>query len=250
VWYDEALGLRSKRPFCAQIQARDNNWPKFEESLRFLAVRSVISTDSGTIRPPGTVKGANPLRSTAIEKPTPPPTHCNADQAFGDAIDEYSQRGLRYANSVLRSLADAEEVVQEAFCRLLMSRHRADPYDDVSAIFFTTIRNLCVDVIRRRRRRPTMSIADVATEPCAGDTGELAELQRVVRDAIDELPQNWADALRLRVDGDLRYDEISMILRCSKSQVRTWIYRARRQLEQELVKQELVTNNLPSRPQR
>lgn len=145
---------------------------------------------------------------------------------------------------MLRNSADAEEVVQEAFCRLLISRHRVEDSDEFAAVFFATVRNLCVDVIRRRQRRPTMSIVDLATESKesaeAEGSGELALLQRAIRDAIDKLPEQWSAALRLRIDGSLSYDKIAHVLNCSKAQVRTWIFRARRELERELTKQELL----------
>lgn len=134
--------------------------------------------------------------------------------------------------------------MQEAFCRLLMSRHRAEVSDNFAAVFFTTVRNLCIDVIRRRQKRPTMSIVEIASEPtCPSESNELAQLHGAIRDAIDSLPEQWADALRLRVDGKLPYDEIASVLKCTKPQVRTWIFRGRRQLERELAKQELLTDD-------
>jgi RNA polymerase sigma factor (sigma-70 family) len=127
---------------------------------------------------------------------------------------------------------------------MLMSRHCAADADTFAAVFFATVRNLCVDVIRHRQRRPTMSLIDVAVEPTsAGETDELAQLQRAIRDAIDDLPKPWADALRLRVDGNLAYDEIATVLKCTKPQVRTWIFRGRRQLERELAKLERLSDD-------
>ena len=166
------------------------------------------------------------------------------DRAFDEAFEEYSIRGLRYATSMLRSSADAEEVVQEAFCRLMLSRHKVEVTDDFAAVFFTTVRNLCMDLIRKRKRRPEVPIVKVseisANQSAPGSSDDVSVLKQAIQEAINDLPDNWADALKLRINANLSYEEISAVLKCTRSQVRTWIYRARRQLEQALVTQGLL----------
>ena len=74
-------------------------------------------------------------------------------------------------------------------------------------------------------------------ERLAGSDIERMEMQ--IGTLMDELPNQWADALRLKVDGGLSYDEIARSLECTRAQVRTWIYRARRKLEEQLSKSDL-----------
>ena len=90
-----------------------------------------------------------------------------------------------------------------------------------------------------------MPIMDVAAppDPVATDS-EVVRIERTIREAIDQLPTSWADALRLRIDGELSYDDISKVLKCTKAQVRTWIYRARRQLERDLAHEDFLIDTL------
>ena len=145
---------------------------------------------------------------------------------------ECSRQGLRFAHALLRNRSDAEEAVQEAFFRL----HKAGRHDD-SALrgrFFSTLRNHCIDRIRRKRVCKEVGDYPAVIDKAAGDSVEFSELAREVQLMIDELPENWSRALLLKVHGELSYEEIASATECSVAQVRTWIYRARRQLEEKL----------------
>jgi RNA polymerase sigma-70 factor (ECF subfamily) len=149
--------------------------------------------------------------------------------------EQFAERGLRYAYSIVRNVSDAEEAVQEAFCRQVQSGNNDLGVPHTAAIYFKTIRNLCIDVLRRRRRHVpfTAESAEVGSPRANAENG-MTELQSRIAAAMSKLPEEWSGALKLRVEASLRYDEIAGVLDCSYAQVRTWIYRARRQLEQEL----------------
>ena len=154
--------------------------------------------------------------------------------------EQFCERGVRYAYSILRNMADAEEAVQEALCRLLRQHRTPASLSQHAAVYFKIVRNLCIDQLRYRQR-----FEPLVTEPAdprgstdgfaagTGAAGELDALQDRISVAIASLPESWAAALRLRVDAGLRYDEIAGVLDCTPAQVRTWIFRARRQLERE-----------------
>ncbi len=153
------------------------------------------------------------------------------------------ERGASVCARLIDSEADCEEIVQEVFCRLLAAE---PPNGDgrsaldkdrrqFSALFFTSVRNLCIDRLRRRRIQPAPSaIADDVPDQEIEHPLVAGELRERVRTAITRLPESWRDALLLRIDGGLSYEQIAEALRCSKPQVRTWIFRARRQLAQQL----------------
>lgn len=64
----------------------------------------------------------------------------------------------------------------------------------------------------------------------------LERLEASVSTAIQDLPEEWAEALQLKVNANLSYDEIAKVLSATKNQVRMWIFRARKQLQAELKK--------------
>ena len=60
------------------------------------------------------------------------------------------------------------------------------------------------------------------------------ETVRRVRDAIDKLPDHYRSALVLCEYDNMPYAEIATTLGASVPQVKTWIFRARRQLAEML----------------
>ena len=87
------------------------------------------------------------------------------------ASDELVRRLLPQAHAVAWRLtgnrADAEDVVQEAFCRLWQHAPRFEPRASVSTWFLTIVRNLCMDRFRREVERADPSVLDDLVDPAA-----------------------------------------------------------------------------------
>jgi len=146
--------------------------------------------------------------------------------------------------SLLRRWADAEEVTQEAFCKLIQNGaiSKVDSESAARAILFTTVRNLSVDVLRKRGRRKFKPFDEqiITTKKSAHSETGLEQLDAGVSSAMQQLPEEWAEALRLKVSGGLSYEEIGNVLSATSGQVRMWIFRGRKRLHTELTKAGLL----------
>jgi RNA polymerase sigma factor (sigma-70 family) len=168
--------------------------------------------------------------------------------ALSVLYDRYAGPGVRYAHAILRDRGEAEEAVQEVFCRLLKPLRNGvvDPgRGGFGAFYFKALRNRCIDVMRRRSRsRRFLSLREAAAVPAPegaqGKEGGEIDLEAQVRKAMEALPSGQGDALKLRLEGGLSYEQIAQVLDCTKAQVRTWIFRARRNLEENLSREGLL----------
>jgi RNA polymerase sigma-70 factor (ECF subfamily) len=167
------------------------------------------------------------------------------ETGFRTLYDQYASKGLHYAQSILQNESDSEEAVQEAFCRLLkpLGKGKIEPeLGGFGAVFFQTLRNHCIDMLRRRRLRTHVSLETVAepgvTSPMPGH--DASGIERSVEAFLETLPDRHADALKLKLKGGLSYAQIAAVLGCTRAQVRTWIYRARRSLEDRFRKEGLI----------
>jgi len=158
---------------------------------------------------------------------------------------------LGFAYRYAQNSADAEDLVAEAFVRLYQQRGRLRHDTNVAAWLFTTLTNLCHNHHRWKRRHPTVAL-DAPAEPgdaagppravlglAAPEAGPDASLARdealeAVRAAIDALPHDLKVAMLLHHYEHLSYREIAAIARCSERGVETRLYRARKQLRQNL----------------
>ncbi len=126
-------------------------------------------------------------------------------QAALDVLyDRYHRQCFAFSLRILGSEPDAEEAVQETFVRVWRSAARYDPHRaGVSSWVLSITRNLCIDELRRRRRRaplaPALDLQD-DDHPSPDRTDESAErgiLGQQVRDALHALPGDQRSAIEL-----------------------------------------------------
>ncbi|MGH3103609.1 MAG: RNA polymerase sigma factor, partial [Gaiellaceae bacterium] len=133
----------------------------------------------------------------------------------------------RYALSVMRNAADAEDVTQTTFMNAWRALRRGEQPRSPHNWFIAIAHNVCRLRFRHVSRRPR----EVAFEPELAEAAEIesASAQDVL-DALAELPLNQREALVMRELEGRSYVEIAGIMGVSRSAVETLIFRARRSL--------------------
>ena len=71
-------------------------------------------------------------------------------------------------------------------------------------------------------------------EPAPAEAALQRERSRVLRDAMDKLPEQMRRCMRLRVEQDLKYREIAVALRLSPETVKAHLFQARKRLQEML----------------
>ena len=159
-------------------------------------------------------------------------------------VDAHAALLFRVAHSILRNPAEAEDVVQDTFLRVLQhttKAHKLDlpPIRDLRVWLVRITWNLAID--RRRRIRPDQlddqfAAALVAhTAPADQALSDARHIAAVLRE-IDRLPKSERHALLLSAIDDLSIAEISTLLHRTESAVRALLFRARTRLRQRLEK--------------
>ena len=122
---------------------------------------------------------------------------------------------LLFARQWVRSGADAEDIVQEAFVKFWRRNHNIDN----RALLYATVRSIALDLIRRdsrraRREAESYAEAEQAVEP----QFEIAnESQRLVGGAVDRLPHEQREVLVMKIWNDLTFAEIAEALGISQN---------------------------------
>lgn len=86
----------------------------------------------------------------------------------------------------------------------------------------------------REERDRAPGVEPAAADPAPGEGLLRRERARLVRAAIERLPEQMRRCLILRVYQDLRYREIAAVLRLSPETVKVHLFQARRRLHREL----------------
>ncbi len=140
------------------------------------------------------------------------------EAALGVLYDRYHRQCFAFSIRILGSEGDAEEAVQETFVRVWRSSAQYDSSRAaVSSWLLSITRNLCVDELRRRRRRaPQAPPLSGPGEPAASDrTDEEAERRiqgQQVRAALQSLPSDQRSAIELVYFHGLTSNEVGRLL--------------------------------------
>jgi RNA polymerase sigma-70 factor (ECF subfamily) len=158
-------------------------------------------------------------------------------------VAEYSTTLYRVAYSVTRNAAEAEDIVQETFLRVLKHQNKLAEIRDARVWLVRIAWNLALDRKRRSKTRPeTEDIADMvrtlaATERRADDEVISSQEHARVLALIDQLPAKEREALLLSALEELSTPEIASICSTTESSIRSRIFRARRELATLLAKE-------------
>jgi len=152
-------------------------------------------------------------------------------------VRDYSGLLYRVALSVLRNPAEAEDVVQDAFLRVLQRRHSLAAVIDIRPWLVRIAWNLALDRVRRTRPDQMDDLfaaglvaADLPADQALAEAGQISQVLR----AMEHLPKKERQALLLSAIDELTTAEIGAVLGRSESSVRSLLFRARTHLRQRL----------------
>ncbi len=147
---------------------------------------------------------------------------------YNQTVDNHSDGLFRFALKTLKDKMQAEDIVQEAFARLW---EKKDTVQDGKAksYLFQTAYNLMVDFFRNEKKY-TDSIPPERSEKAFAPH----DIQHVLNQALDKLPDIQKTVLLLRDYEGYNYQEIGEITALTESQVKVYIFRARTAMKEYL----------------
>ncbi len=146
---------------------------------------------------------------------------------------------IAQARRILRSDADAAEVVQDAFLKFILAAPELDTADRAMAYLRTTVNNLCLNVIRATGSRPNLVAIDsdatqerlsaIAAENHIpmDETLAAAEDASLIREALSRLSETQRTALVMWEIEGRTTKEIATAIGTSEKNVRHVVQRAR-----------------------
>lgn len=145
------------------------------------------------------------------------------EQAFRLLFDTYNRRLFSFAEGLLKSAADAEEVVQEIFTRVWLNRASFSQVENAGQYLYQMVRNRVIDQIRKTARDKslqqqvwlTMTISDDSLEQHLKKK-ETAEL---IEQALAQLPEQKQKIYRLSREKEYTQDQIASLTGLSRSRV-------------------------------
>ena len=163
----------------------------------------------------------------------------NKDQSyiFKEHIWPLRDKMFRLAHRITLSQEEAEDVVQDTMERLWRERDNFSIINSIEAWTLRLVRNLSLDRLKRSGRYTVALDAERDAAPAASidQQMELEEKMRIVREAMDRLPEIQRSIMQLRDIEGKTYTEIADILQISESQVKVYLHRGREKVKKSLI---------------
>ena len=159
-------------------------------------------------------------------------------QDVTNLIDLHEQSLVRYAFSIIRNREIAREIVQDTFLKYLVVAIKPETPATKRAWLFRVCRNRAIDIIRKESKITTIAndfdLAVSHNNPERIAISQEINLQAL--QAIEKLPINQQEAIRLKFLNGFSYKEISSITGHSVSNVGFLIHAGLKQLRKSFKK--------------
>ncbi|MCC7051923.1 MAG: sigma-70 family RNA polymerase sigma factor [Gemmatimonadaceae bacterium] len=153
---------------------------------------------------------------------------------------------LRFARSLTRDQATAEDLVQDVYLTALRSWDQYDPGSNCRNWLFTICRHRFYRISSRAQRQVPVDDAEleslaVGALTASGTPGHFVELlerddlRESIRHAMVTLPEPFRDVALLVDWHELTYDAAATVLGVPVGTIRSRLFRARRILQQRLI---------------
>lgn len=159
-------------------------------------------------------------------------------KSFEALFRQYYQMLCTYALRFVKDPDTAEEIVQDLFYKLWEKRAELQINTSVKSYLYSAVHNRCLKFIEHRnvetkyRNYYLLHESEIDNEP--GDSASISELQGVIENTLNALPERCSRIFRLNRFEGLKYHEIALKLSISVKTVEANMGKALKLLRKNL----------------
>lgn len=145
---------------------------------------------------------------------------------YNQCVDNYADGIYRFVLKSIRDESQAQDIVQDTFARV-WEKAEGVPFEKAKSYLFTTAYHRLVDWTRTVGRSVRM---EEASHQAGASYNTYSDLSEVLEVGLSKLPEVQRTLVLLRDYEGYAYDEIGAITNLTESQVKVYIFRARKAL--------------------
>ncbi len=166
-------------------------------------------------------------------------------ESFELLLNRYRLPLVSYFVRMVRDRALAEDLAQEVFLRVYQARQRYQPEARFTTWLYRIATNLALNALRDRKTDDAPALEEdgegvprvariVDSRPTAEEQLMLSDRERLIREAIESLPEKQRVAVILHKYQEVDYRQIAKVLEVSESAVKSLLFRAYENLRTRL----------------
>ena len=149
----------------------------------------------------------------------------------------------RLAKRVVGETSEAEDVVQEVFVKVWNQRNELTEIANLEAWCMRLTKNLSIDKLRSKHRRTESLLPEfdqTDNEQTPYQLVETNDTMQQIENLMNALPEKQKMVMHLRDIEGLAYQEISDALEMPVNQVKVYLFRARKQMREEILTSKIL----------
>ena len=157
-------------------------------------------------------------------------------EEYNQAVDLYSDAIYRFVLKNCKDQDKSKDIVQDTYERLWRNHSNVN-FSKVKSYLFSTAYHTLIDSVRREKKRGDW--AEVKAKELS-HSNSYSDLNEMLHKALERLPEAQKMVVLLRDYEGYAYHEISEITGLSESQVKVYIFRARKFLKTFIGKMDVL----------
>jgi len=147
---------------------------------------------------------------------------------YNQCVDQFSDNVYRFILKNMKDEDKAKDIVQSTFEKLWMKADGVS-FKKAKSYIFSTAYHTMIDSFRKDKRMEGIEETE-AKEPSYNE--EYKGINEILEAGLQKLPQIQRSVILLRDYEGYTYEEIGKITELNESQVKVYIYRARRAMKE------------------
>lgn len=154
----------------------------------------------------------------------------NEPDAFSELVRRHQHIVFNVSYRYMRDNALAEDMSQEAFLKAyrLLKGFRGDC--SFSTWMYRVTCSVCLTELNRRKRRGEVELAPQHLNQLAEEPSYTGDMPEIIRRCVGKLPDRYSTIITLYYLKGISYDEIAEVMDIPMGTLKTWMFRARKQL--------------------
>lgn len=157
--------------------------------------------------------------------------------AFSELVRRHQHIVYNVSYRFMRDQALAEDMAQDAFLKAfrLLKGFRGDC--SFSTWMYRVTCSVCLTELNRRKRRGEVELLPTHAGEALSPQLESSDLPEHIRRCVGLLPDRYAQIITLYYLKGTNYDEIAQVMEIPMGTLKTWMFRARKQLRKIVEKE-------------
>ncbi|MCF6361368.1 MAG: RNA polymerase sigma factor [Cyclobacteriaceae bacterium] len=159
-------------------------------------------------------------------------------EAFKTRVLPVKDKLFRYTLRILKNEDEAKDVVQETLIKVWNKRDEMHAYENMEAWCIRVARNLALDKLKSKHNKSVdidnaYNLQSSTQSPYS--SAEQSDTMSSIHHFINKLPNLQKQVIQLRDIDGFSYQEISDILKQNLNSVKVNLFRARKQVREQLI---------------